>query len=87
MADAGSVTNVDGNASVAGNALDDSTEYACALDADALVDDLCGTTMNYDLGWTCRDLTATETTSAAWNKCVGAVNVGGTNYSVGHCNV
>lgn len=86
-ADTGSDLNLDGDASIADNALIDNTEYACALDGDGVVDDLCGTAIDYDDGWTCRDLPATEQTSEAWLRFEGAVNVGGTNYSVGHCDI
>lgn len=67
-------TNVDGD----GDNLVDGTEYACDLDGDPANGDeaTCGTTMDHDYGWTCRDLAATEADGNAWVKCEGAVNEG-----------
>jgi len=45
------------------NARVDSSEYPCGVDADGdgNLDDTCGDPMDYTYGWTCRDLTATQT--------------------------
>lgn len=59
-----------------GNNFVDSTETMIDTDGDGVTDTLSGTVMDYDAGWTCRDLAATETNGNAWVKCEGAVNEG-----------
>jgi hypothetical protein len=82
------------------NGIVDSSEYACDNDADGEEDDICGTvTVDYNYGWTCRDLTATEAitlTGAAdadndgdddgvWNVCEGLSGADAESAGYGYC--
>lgn len=84
------------------NGIVDSTEEACDLDGDAdgVLEATCGTAMDNNYGWTCRDLTATEAitlTGAAdadndgeddgvWNVCEGLSGADAEAAGYGYCN-
>lgn len=84
------------------NDLLDSSEYACDLDGDAdgVLEAICGTDMDYTYGWTCRDLTATQTVTLSdavdaandgtldgvWNVCEGLTGAEAEAAGYGWCN-